>query len=133
MQSKRSHKLDSRIRDSKNYHQSSTLAPEPFSLGEENIRDRSPCIAAQTNTTAQVSCLRTHLNMGSDLIQDCFLCLFGICFVFRVSWQAQYFVDLEVRISWQVQDFVGVDVQVSWQMQDFVDVEVQISWQVLDS
>ena len=60
-----------------------------------------------------------------------FLFLFGN-FFFRVSWQAQYFVDLEVQISWQVQDFVDVEVQFSWQVQDFVDVEVQISWQVQD-
>ena len=52
-----------------------------------------------------------------------------MCF-FRVSWQAQDFVDLEVQISWQVQDFVSLGVQISWQAQDFVDLEVQMSWQV---
>ena len=51
-------------------------------------------------------------------------------FVFRVSWQVQYFVDLAKHISWQVQDFVGLGAQISWQAQDFVDLEVQISWQV---
>ena len=39
-------------------------------------------------------------------------------FVFRVSWQVQYFVELAMHISWQVQDFVDVEVQISWQAQD---------------
>ena len=45
---------------------------------------------------------------------------FWIFFVFRVSWQVQYFVDLAKHISWQVQDFVGLGVQSLWQAQDFL-------------
>ena len=52
--------------------------------------------------------------MGRDLI----LFFFGF-FIFRVSWQVQYFVDLAMHISWQAQDFVDVEVQSWWQVQDF--------------
>ena len=50
-------------------------------------------------------------------VANIFLIFFGfflMFFVFRVSWQVQYFVDLAKHISWQVQDFVGLGVQSLW-------------------
>ena len=41
----------------------------------------------------------------------------------QISWQAQYFVNLEVRISLQVQHFVNLEVQISWQAQRFVHLD----------
>ena len=67
-----------------------------------------------------------HLNaknrqraVGFQMVANLFL-FFFIFFVFRVSWQVQYFVDLAKHISWQMQDFVGLGVQSLWQAQDFL-------------
>ena len=67
---------------------------------------------------------------GCGFICELFFGFFVCIYLRGVSWQVQYFVDLEVQISWQVQDFVGLGVQISWQAQDFVDLEVQMSCQV---
>ena len=106
------------------------------------------------------SCLHPFVFAACTFTQGCeyisgFFRFFLEFFVFRVSWQVQYFVGLAKHISWQAQDFVGLagaglfvglEVQISWQVsyfvalgvqilwqaQDFVDLEVQISWQMQD-
>ena len=67
-----------------------------------------------------------YFNKAADLFLGFFV-VFDF-FVFRVSWPAQYFVDLEVQISWQAQYFVEFEVQILRQALYFVDLEVQISW-----
>ena len=88
-------------------------------------KGRNNCIPKDQVTQISSDALSVHCQLvnlpyitGSDLI--------WISFVFRSSWQVQYFVGLEVQISWQVLYFAVVEVQISWQAQYFVNLEVQI-------